>query len=313
MSWFGARLGWFGGTLLLLTGIGVLLSAAGRSSAAETVVSLLPASQSVKTGSQVEVSVEAENVTNLAAYEFRLSYNPDVLTYLGFEDAGYLGSTGRQVSCPVPVVEEGSVLLGCGTLKPSPEGPTGSGVLAKVKFRAVGAGTSPIVFTKVALANPEAIDCCGEPVVREAAVTVSASGKAPPPPTPTPNRQLRVQRPAQGAPTPPYYSLTDQPTPGSATGAEGAATTGSATPADGAPGPTAGQGQFPRTAQGGETSGTTFPVGGSGPPETDGAPWATPLGFSLAFLGMLLLAAVGAARRLQGGTPSSGRENSKGS
>jgi hypothetical protein len=94
-----------------------------------------------------------DKVTNLGAYEFTLLFNPAIISFVGVTNGPFLGSTGRSVSCIGPVVDSGSVRFGCVTLGAEPDGPTGTGLLARVRFSALAAGTSTLDLTKVILAD----------------------------------------------------------------------------------------------------------------------------------------------------------------
>lgn len=160
-------------SLLRLTGI---LAAAAALLAVGTVVqpvqaggtssvTLSPASPSVAAGADLNLQVNISNVTatnGLGAYEFILSFNPNVLEFDSFANGAFLGSTGRSVSC-LPArtdvdgdttEDPGFVRIACATLAPEPAGPAGGGVLATVTLNTSCAGNSIITFSKVNLSDP---------------------------------------------------------------------------------------------------------------------------------------------------------------
>jgi hypothetical protein len=76
----------------------------------------------------------------LGVFQFRIDYDPDVVSVSGVSDqaevqALFLGSSGRSVTCVEPILATSFVQWACGTLYPTPLGPTGSGVVARVTFQ----------------------------------------------------------------------------------------------------------------------------------------------------------------------------------
>lgn len=128
-------------------------------------VTISPVSPSVAAGADINIQVNIANVTDpdgLGAYEFILSFDPNVLEFDSFANGAFLGSTGRGVTClPARLdvdgdttVDPGFVRIGCATLAFEPAGPTGGGTLATVTLNTTCAGTSIIAFTKVNLSDP---------------------------------------------------------------------------------------------------------------------------------------------------------------
>jgi general secretion pathway protein D len=107
-------------------------------------------------GESFSVNVVVDDVTNLGAFEFQLTYDPSVVELQDFKEGPFLGSSGRRVECLPPRSEEGSLDFTCVTLGATPDGPTGSGVLATLTFQPVGAGTSSLHLKQVVLADPPA-------------------------------------------------------------------------------------------------------------------------------------------------------------
>ena len=107
-------------------------------------------------GEPFSVNVVVDDVTNLGAFEFQLTYDPSVVGLQDFKEGPFLGSSGRRVECLPPRTAEGSLHFTCVTLGATPDGPTGSGVLATLTFQPVGAGTSALHLEQVTLADPPA-------------------------------------------------------------------------------------------------------------------------------------------------------------
>jgi hypothetical protein len=137
-------------------------------------------------GGSFEVRVEAEGVTDLAAFELKLAFDPSILAYEGVEPGPFLGSTGRSVSCLDPdffTLQRDIFFFACSTTGPEPLGPSGAGVLATVRFRPGGRGPSPLDLSAVKLTNTR-----GQPIpaVAQGSSVVIATSAGTPVPTATP-------------------------------------------------------------------------------------------------------------------------------
>ena len=137
---------------------GLLILAAGATvsrhsaHAQSPVMRVDPAAQTVDvSGGKFTVNILIDNVTNLGAYDIELTFDPDILRFVGVEDAGFLGSTGRQASLPRRYLDDNdtrkpddTLRFGCATEVATPPGPDGSGILATVTFAPRAAGNSPL-------------------------------------------------------------------------------------------------------------------------------------------------------------------------
>ncbi len=122
-------------------------------------LSLSPPIQSQPLGATVAVDVNVADVTDLAAYDFTLTFDKTILAYASVTDAGFLTSTGRTALCSSPpsievANDQGSVNFHCNTYGLinngfGTHGPSGSGVLAHVTFTAIASGASGINFSGV--------------------------------------------------------------------------------------------------------------------------------------------------------------------
>ena len=284
-----------------LLGVGLLIAAASAARAPDdtlaaqgATVSLLPSSQNVQRGDTFTIDVAAENVTNLAAFEFTISFDPDILSVGSIQKSGFLGSTGLAVACQGPItdpayVPPGSVRFGCNTAKLAAARPAGSGVLATVTFVAVGEGVSPLTFGMLQLADYQTVDCCNPITVEEAAVRVVGPDDPTPnslPPTPTRNPTAMTPTPIPGAPTPrsgPVLPSTEYQDPGGAAAGAGG-TSGSSSGASGGGADAAGRtGASPRA--------------GTGPPAEETPWWPILASALLAAGGATLLSLAAYARR----------------
>lgn len=182
-----------GCALLAVAGVVVAGSAGWGSGAraASSAVALQPPSQVVHMGENVTVDVAVSGVTDLAAWQVVIRYDPAVLSFAAYQPTGWLDSSGRHQICPSAIVtaQFGTVQLGCGSSNLTPDGVAGGDVVAHVTFTANATGTSNLELLQAQLANPNGDDCCGAAATFEGAVKVVEPGSSDTtdPPTPTPN------------------------------------------------------------------------------------------------------------------------------
>lgn len=120
------------------------------------IVRVVPPSGKVSSDSEsIVVEIVAENVKDLAGFQWVLTSDRDLLRPLDAKKTFFLGSTGRELVCPEPAVEPGAIRFACVTLRAVPEGVDGSGVLATVTFKPVAVGTSALTLTHVKLVHPD--------------------------------------------------------------------------------------------------------------------------------------------------------------
>lgn len=103
----------------------------------------------VKTGDRFQMDIVVQDITNLLAWEIPIDYDPEVVTVVDqdvklFQQAN-AGSSVLDLSDKLPDDSGFHALKAFDSADPaSPD--SGSGVLARVTFEAVGAGDSPIRF-----------------------------------------------------------------------------------------------------------------------------------------------------------------------
>jgi len=100
-------------------------------------------------GEEFTVNIVVDYVTEVAAYQFAMSFNPDVLHGVSVDNGPFLGSAGGDVilfaGSGFDNTEGTLGLFGAILDPPDEKNPTGEeGVLASVTFRVVGIGGSPI-------------------------------------------------------------------------------------------------------------------------------------------------------------------------
>jgi Cohesin domain len=280
-------IGILGAALLFAAG---LWTATDTSAAPGATVRLLPSSQNVEVGDTLTLDVTIDNTTNLAAFEFRINYDPNILKVTSVNETDFLSSTGRGAGCP-PIADEAAskttdVWFGCATTNKSSGPPVnGSGTLAQVTFSAIGPGLTNLTFVKLELADDMSNDCCAPVSISEAAVRVIGTDEPTPeslPPTPTrnPTAMTPTPNPAGWVPLPgPLLPSAEERARGGTSGSDGTAngTTGAS----------------------GDSQGTTggSPRAGEGPPQNPDALWPAVTAAILAAGGMALLSLAFYTRR----------------
>lgn len=116
---------------------------------------------SAQEGDTFDVDLIIEDVTDLLAWEITVSYNPDVLEVHDSDtemfQAANEGSQVLNLSEPTPDVDGQYILQSVDAADPvSPD--SGSGVLARLTFKAVGAGVSMLSMEKVDLNDDGTLD-----------------------------------------------------------------------------------------------------------------------------------------------------------
>lgn len=192
------------------------LTVAPRAAAQEAKLRLDVPSAQIRVGDPAfAVEVAVDDVVNLGAFEFDLTYDSSVLEFVGVDVGPFLGSSGRNVRCLDPRVHPGYVRFVCVTLGATPaRGADGSGVLATVTLAPTGPGTSPLHFDSAILVQPDGQAIPG--ALQDASITVASPG-LPPTPLPTgtaPTATAVDITPAKPAPT---QATPTQATPAQAT------------------------------------------------------------------------------------------------
>ena len=123
----------------------------------------------VPEGEEFVVEVLAEDVTGLAGFDITIEYDSERLSYVSMEDTDeFLSSGGRQnSSCEVINVTDGAVramIVRCDTDNPpvclgGPAGATGSGLLARLTFKADGLGETVLELTNTTLTGDDVEPC----------------------------------------------------------------------------------------------------------------------------------------------------------
>jgi hypothetical protein len=160
--------------------ISVSIAGAALAQSDQARMSVQAPSEEVKKGDDIKVDIVADNVKNLAAFQFSLAYDSSILEYVSVEGGPFLGTSGRDPQCPAPDADSpGTLHFNCVTLGPPPSiqggkaGADGSGVLATVTFSPVGSGTTALDLKEGRLFAAE-LDAKGMPVEISPAVQGSS-------------------------------------------------------------------------------------------------------------------------------------------
>lgn len=158
---------------------------------------------------EIAIDVVIQNGVDVGAFEFWVAFDVVALQFLGWTEGPYLTSSGRVSTC-VSLINETSVRIGCGTIGPAPpDGPSGDGVLATLRFRPRFSGQTclPMLLVEVAdvggtpaLPISEAGGCV---VVVPSTATPTATHTQTPTPTrtQTPTRTPTATQTAVGSPS----------------------------------------------------------------------------------------------------------------
>jgi len=105
-----------------------------------------PISQTMTAGDEIEIDVWLDEVGAFGAFNLIVGFDPKVLTFEGWDDRGFLTSSGRSQVCqPESFVEAGVVMISCSTIGIDESvGPEGSGQIAELDFKTSCAGSSVV-------------------------------------------------------------------------------------------------------------------------------------------------------------------------
>ena len=290
-------------------------SGIGAAHAQTPTFSLSPQTQNVDlSAGHVQVTVQISGATNVAAFEFRLRYDPGVLSNPTVQAGPFLAALSPQ--CPDALVDvngeghadPGTVDFGCATIGVT-AGESGSGALATVTFQLAGGDQTSVALEHLsATGGPPADDneCASGCAAQNGSITVNGGDPSKDhglSSTPTPIPQQENPAPTSTPVQPPATTV-----PGS-TAVVGTTQGAGSTPASGGSGSgatsgAAGSGAAPGGTVAGASSGSTQRTGtgvgkfGYGPQPADrrGAKAAFAAALTMALLGVALLASSAAVR-----------------
>jgi hypothetical protein len=150
----------------------------GRSEAStqNPTVRLEPANSTVAIGSTFTVTVMIDEAVDLGAFQFDLRYIPASVQVEAITLGGFLASSGRTAASAGPRIDNVTGFASfAGFSFGTPPGPNGSGALALVRLRAVGAGSSLLDLDKVQVLDTQVNSLVS--TVEDSRVTVEGEHK----------------------------------------------------------------------------------------------------------------------------------------
>jgi len=156
----------------------------GTARAGVATVRIHPAVLSVAVGDTFTVGVMIDGAVDLGGYEFKMSFDPLIVNVQGVADASFLGSTGRTVLPVGPTINNvtGMVSFGAFTFGAA-AGPSGTGTLAIITLKAMGAGGTALGLYDVTVSDTKGIEQVSTD--EDGTVTVGAGPTSTPTFTPT--------------------------------------------------------------------------------------------------------------------------------
>jgi len=158
----------------------VLVSVSIASASPIPVLDVTPASQSINLGDSFSIDVQAQNVIDLYAFQFDLSFDPSLLQATSVTEDVFLPSGGSTFFIPGTIDNVGgSVTFTADSLIGAISGVSGTGLLAEIGFTTIGAGASALDLSNVLL-----LDSAGNSIDAQLAggsATVNPAGSGPTP------------------------------------------------------------------------------------------------------------------------------------
>jgi hypothetical protein len=121
-----------------------------------------PPAEKLKSGDEIAVSVNLENVEHLAGFDFFISYDPEKVDFVRTENAGEFLATGdrQDMQCPETEPRDGQASASCITLGPpvclgGAAGASGGGLLGTMVFSAKGDGDATLQLASSTLVKDD--------------------------------------------------------------------------------------------------------------------------------------------------------------
>ena len=115
-----------------------------------------PAELIIPQESSGTVNIRIEHITDLAGFEWTLTFNPQVLEVVDVTEGNFLKQDGGSTFTPEPEIDNGNGIVSFASGRIAPGGVDGSGVLAQIRFEAQQAGESSLVLNDVKLSDSSA-------------------------------------------------------------------------------------------------------------------------------------------------------------
>jgi len=111
-----------------------------------TIVYVDPSHLTVPPCNDFSVNVNIENVVDLWAWQFNMTFDPNLMTCISINEGSFLQLSGPTIwLSPIINNDEGWIFAGCSRIG-QPPGSSGSGTLAHIIFHCEGSGTSILHF-----------------------------------------------------------------------------------------------------------------------------------------------------------------------
>ncbi|ELX10129.1 hypothetical protein containing cohesin domain [Janthinobacterium sp. HH01] len=123
--------------------------------AADPALSIVATPSTGVVGSTIDLDIRIADVTDLYSYNFSLVFNPSYLQVTGASEGSFLGTGGGATDFGVVDLSgtPGLVSYVYGAKFGAVPGESGSGSLAHLSFKVIGAGTSTLSFSDVGFFN----------------------------------------------------------------------------------------------------------------------------------------------------------------
>lgn len=125
--------------------------------AATTTASIIPSSISAVVGQNFDVNITITDVSNLYGWEFRLSWNANLLNLTSVTEGPFLKSSNRTFFSSNFNSTSGVMVVDC-TLMGNVPGVSGTGTLSTITFHVENAGQGQLSLYGVTLVDPNNID-----------------------------------------------------------------------------------------------------------------------------------------------------------
>ena len=140
--------------LLLLVVAVVFLSSPAFSDA---ILSVQPSTTTANTGELFSVNIDVSGVTDLYAFQFDVTFDPNILGFSSITEGSFLTGGGTTSFIPGTDVD-GTLSFTADTLVGPVTGTSGDGTLATLSFWALSPGSSPIDLSNVILLDSSFAD-----------------------------------------------------------------------------------------------------------------------------------------------------------
>jgi hypothetical protein len=139
--------------LSTVVGLQLLAGPAARAEATAT-MAISPVEQTRTQGRLFSVFVTVDTPRTIGAYEFSLRYDPSIVKIVSVVDTGFLGKTGRPVTC-FTINLDNLLRFACASSGTTPPGPEGRGMLTRIVFEAASPGVSQLSLRNVVLTTED--------------------------------------------------------------------------------------------------------------------------------------------------------------